>query len=288
MASNHPTGQDRQTSGTTPARDDKPNPAPPEQTNYAHPTAPGLRTAVEGEGIVSTDTARRASRDTPDDQRGTRGKAPNDPNAPETPVEPPSGSAGPAARETSDPNFTAASRPRSDFAGTSSMNPDAMPNRQGGRQANPTHVRDLMSKNVEVATPDTDLYYVARMMAERDIGAVPIVDSTDTMRPLGILTDRDIVVRVIAKNQSPDELKAGQVMTPSATTVRPDTPLDDAVREMTRHQIRRILVTDGQNRVIGLISQGDLATRGPQQQAAELLRETGPEQQVLRPSTTNP
>lgn len=108
MATNHPTGQVRQTPGTSPDRDDKPNPAPPEDTNYAHPTAPGQRTAIEGEGIVSSDTARNASRDTPDEQRATRGKAPNDPNAPETPVEPPVGSAGPAARETNDPNFTAA------------------------------------------------------------------------------------------------------------------------------------------------------------------------------------
>jgi CBS domain-containing protein len=135
-----------------------------------------------------------------------------------------------------------------------------------------------MTTNLEVATPTTDLYFVARMMAERDIGAVPVVDSTDTMHPVGILTDRDIVVRVIAKNQSPDELNAGQVMTPSVTTVRPETSIDDAVHEMTRHQIRRILVTDYQNRVIGLISQGDLATRGPAHEATELLRETGPEQ----------
>jgi CBS domain-containing protein len=98
------------------------------------------------------------------------------------------------------------------------------------------------------------------------------------MRPVGILTDRDIVVRVIAKNQGPDELNAGQVMTPTVASVRPDTTIDDAVNQMTQHQIRRILVTDDQGRVIGLISQGDLATRGPEHEAAQLLKETGPEQ----------
>jgi CBS domain-containing protein len=273
--SDHPTGQVRQTPGTSPDRDDKPNPAPPEQTNYNHPTSPGATRAIPGEGVVSSTTALGAETRT-DPDRPRRGPAPSDPQAPGQ-FEP-TGSAGAAARETNDPNFTAASRPRSDATGSSPMNPDVYPNRQTRRTANPTHVRDVMSPNVEVATPDTDLYYVARMMAERDIGVIPLVESTDSMKPVGILTDRDIVIRVIAKNQSPDELKAGQVMTPSVASVRPDTTIDEAVNQMTQHQIRRILVTDDQNRVIGVISQGDLATRGPEGEATELLRETGPEQ----------
>src|SRR4051812_36499967 len=254
MSSNHPTGQPRQTPGTSPDRDDQPHPPPPAQTNYPHPPPPphppphaSARPAspptprqpppptpprpppppTGGEATVPTHTARTPARDPPAAQR-PRLKAPNDPDAPGQ-VEP-SGSAGAAARETSDPNYTAASRPRDDRTATSSMNPNASPapNRQHGRHAHPTHVRDLMSTNLEVATPTTDLYFVARMMAERDIGAIPVVDSTDTMHPVGILTDRDIVVRVIAKNQGPDELNAGQVMTPSVTTVRPETSIDDA------------------------------------------------------------
>jgi hypothetical protein len=106
MSSNHPTGQSRQSNFGTPQDqcDDKPNPAPPEQTNYAHPTAPGQVTSIPGEGLVSPETARTAARRA-DAPPHTRTKAPNDPDAP-GPVEP-SSSAGAAAQETSDPNFSA-------------------------------------------------------------------------------------------------------------------------------------------------------------------------------------
>jgi CBS domain-containing protein len=188
----------------------------------------------------------------------------------------PSGSAGAAARETNDPNYTAATQTPADRMAGASMNPDAAAGESGaarrrGRMA--THVRDVMSANVEVAAPDTSLYYVARMMAERDIGAVPIVDSTESMRPLGILTDRDIVVRVLAKNQNPDELRAGQVMTPTVVTVRPDTALPECLRLMEERQVRRILVTDAQNRVVGIVAQADIATGLPGGETADLVTE---------------
>jgi CBS domain-containing protein len=270
--SNQPTGQPRQSSFGVPQneRDDKANPAPPEQSNRDHPVAPGAAMNVEGEGIVSTGTtARGARRDTPDHERETRGKAPNDPDAPGQVV--PTGSAGAAARETSDPNFTAATRPRSDVDAGASMNPNVTPTRHPRRNGPARHARDLMSANLEVASPDTELYYVARMMAERDIGAVPIVDSTDTMRPVGILTDRDIVVRVIAKNQTHNELRAGDVMTPSVVTVREDASVDELAHQMQHNQLRRILVTDDQGRVVGIVAQADLATRGSETQVADVV-----------------
>jgi len=188
----------------------------------------------------------------------------------------PSGSAGAAARETNDPNYTAATQTPADRTAGASMNPDASANegaaaRRRGRTA--IQVRDVMSANLEVAAPDTSLYYVARMMAERDIGAVPIVDSTDSMRPLGILTDRDIVVRVLAKNQNPDELRAGQVMTPTVVTVRPDTAVPECLRLMEERQVRRMLVTDEQNRVIGIVAQADIATRLAGGETADLVTE---------------
>jgi CBS domain-containing protein len=188
-------------------------------------------------------------------------------------VEPNPGSAGAAARETSDPNFTAASQPASARAAGASMNPDTPPVDTPRRRGRSTHVRDVMSANIEVAAPDTSLYYVARMMAERDIGAIPIVDSTDGMRPLGILTDRDIVVRVLAKNQNPDELRAGQVMTPTVVTARPDTPIPECLRLMEQHQVRRILVTDERNRVVGIVAQADIATNLPGGETADLVTE---------------
>jgi CBS domain-containing protein len=122
----------------------------------------------------------------------------------------------------------------------------------------PRYARDVMSRIVDAAEPDTDLYTVARMMAELAVSAVPVVDSTDAMRPLGIITERDIVVRVIAKNQTPDELRAGDVMTPAVITVRTDTPLDECMRRMAEHNSQRALVVDEQNRLVGIIAQADI------------------------------
>src|SRR5688572_12058289 len=76
----------------------------------------------------------------------------------------------------------------------------------------PMTVRDVMTPLVEVCTPQTELYYVARMMADRDVGAIPVVETTDSMRPIGIITDRDIVVRALAKRQDVNAMRAGDCM----------------------------------------------------------------------------
>ena len=143
-----------------------------------------------------------------------------------------------------DPNFSAAHRPHGSDANvgkTRFVAADAGPARprQGGETGQggePRQVRDVMTADVECCTTETTLYYVARMMADRDVGAVPVVESTDTMKPVGIITDRDIVVRVIAKNQDPYTLNAGDAMSSGLLTVTPDTPLAECVWQMERRR----------------------------------------------------
>src|SRR5688500_6490864 len=116
--------------------------------------------------------------------------------------------------EAADPNFTAASPRPKDHTDTGVTRMDTGKNfdnrkSQSRRHSNPSCVRDVMTADIEVCTPQTALYYVARMMAERDVGAIPVVESTDSMKPVGIITDRDIVVRALEKRQELNNLRCG-------------------------------------------------------------------------------
>lgn len=170
-------------------------------------------------------------------------------------------SAGSAARDTADPNFTAASRDHSEAASAQQQ------------PAAPRHVRDVMTADLAVCNPGTQLYYVAKMMEERDCGAVPVVESTDSMRPVGILTDRDIVIRALARNQEALNLKAEDVMSVDLLQVNPDLPLEDCSSQMEQRQLRRALVVDHTGRCCGIIAQADIARVRPQNESGEFLRD---------------
>jgi CBS domain-containing protein len=150
------------------------------------------------------------------------------------------------------------------------MNQRRSPSRNGG---NPTCVREVMTADIEVCTPQTELYYVARMMAERDVGAIPVVHSTDTMMPVGIITDRDIVVRAIAKRQDPGALRCADCMSSDVLTVTPEMSLNHCLNRMEERQVRRVIVVDEKGRCCGIVAQADVARHAPQEETAELVRD---------------
>src|SRR4051794_5420155 len=154
----------------------------------------------------------------------------------------PDSSAGPAMGETADPNFTAATRDRTD------AHPDS-------KCTSGARVADLMNRDVAVCEPSTPLYYVARMMEERDCGAIPVVQSTDSMKPIVIVPDRDIVIRVIAKNQDTLALRAADVMSSGLLCVFPDMSIDECTLKMEEQQVRRAVVVDHTGRCCGIIAQ---------------------------------
>jgi len=151
--------------------------------------------------------------------------------------------------------------------------------------SNPRIVRDVMTADVEVCNPETELYYVARMMMERDCGAIPVVESTDSMRVVGVITDRDIVVRSIAKNSNPLTQRARDCMSTELVTISPDAAVEECVRTMERRQLRRMLVIDNTGRLCGIVAQADLATSTGGQLAAELVREVSEPMQDQVPPT---
>lgn len=118
-----------------------------------------------------------------------------------------------------------------------------------------TRVADVMAQQVITADPQMILAEVARRMKEHDIGALPVVGADG--RLLGIVTDRDIVVRALSEAKD-GNLRVADVMTPNPVTITPDRPLLEAAKLMAEHQIRRLIVVEG-GRVVGMLSVKDLA-----------------------------
>jgi len=128
-----------------------------------------------------------------------------------------------------------------------------------------------MTANPACCATDTTLGAVARLMAQRDCGEIPVVDHT--RRLIGVVTDRDIVCRVLATGKNPLEHTVEDCMSQPPITVRGDTALTDVMATMERHQIRRVPVVDDQERCIGIVAQADLAWTEEQKDVAVLVRE---------------
>ena len=132
-------------------------------------------------------------------------------------------------------------------------------------------IRDIMTRNVDSITPDTPIHQIARKMRDDDVGSLPVVEDG---RILGMVTDRDIVVRGIAESGvDATEKTAEKVMTKEVLTCREDQSLEDLEREMQSSNVRRIVVTDDEDRLVGIVSLGDLA-RHAEGKAGATLRDT--------------
>ncbi|MBF6612315.1 MAG: CBS domain-containing protein [Chloroflexi bacterium] len=118
-------------------------------------------------------------------------------------------------------------------------------------------VQDIMTKNPEAVTPGTPIADVARQMRDLDVGIMPVVSDGEL---LGVITDRDITIRVTAAGLSPFEVTVQDFVSPNAVTVSPGDDIEKARSLMSERQIRRLLVTED-NRLVGVLSLGDLATK---------------------------
>lgn len=130
-------------------------------------------------------------------------------------------------------------------------------------------IRDIMVTEVEAAEPDDTLDEVAAMMREQDVGAIPVVENGEL---IGIITDRDIVIRCIAEGRDPTDVAADEVISGDLQTVEPDDDLEEARRIMARHQIRRLPVIEN-GALVGMVSLGDLAVKADEDKAADTLEE---------------
>ena len=133
-------------------------------------------------------------------------------------------------------------------------------------------VHDLMSPDPACCVAHTPLREVGRLLVENDCGAIPVVDALDTRRPLGIVTDRDIVCRSIAEGRNPLELTASDCMSRPCLTADEDATLEECCRLMEANRIRRVVVVDGEGRCSGIVAQADVAQSASDQKTAAVVK----------------
>ena len=132
-------------------------------------------------------------------------------------------------------------------------------------------VQDFVKKNVTTVNRDATIQEVARKMAEEDIGFLPVVDQSG--KAVGTITDRDIVVRLIAKGGDVKSARVEQVMTKDVVSVRPDEDLGKVADLMKDRKVSRVLITDQAAKPIGVISLGDLAERHDEEDVGRTVKE---------------
>jgi len=135
------------------------------------------------------------------------------------------------------------------------------------------NARELMTPNPACCTPETPLQQVARMMVDCDCGEIPVVEREDFKKLVGVVTDRDIACRAVAAGRDPLTLTAADVMSSPAVTASEREDLEELVRLMETHRIRRIPIVDQNGQVCGIISQADVARRAARKDTGELVRE---------------
>jgi len=133
------------------------------------------------------------------------------------------------------------------------------------------NVSSVMTPNPACCTAQTPLRDVARMMIDHDCGQIPVVD--DANKPIGVVTDRDIAVRVVAEGRDAGSATAADAMSTPVRTVTTDTSLKECVCVMEADQIRRVPVVDSAGHLAGIVSIADLALAGKDEATAEVVKE---------------
>jgi CBS domain-containing protein len=129
-------------------------------------------------------------------------------------------------------------------------------------------ISEVMTSNPCTIDADKPVAYAAKMMRDEDVGLAPIVEG---QRLVGTLTDRDIAVRVVAEGRDPESTQVREVATTKVVTVTPQQDLDEALRLMAEHQVRRIPVVEEDGRLVGVVAQADVAREADDRQTGEVV-----------------
>jgi CBS domain-containing protein len=131
-------------------------------------------------------------------------------------------------------------------------------------------VREVMTSKLCSIDADKPVAYAAKMMRDEDVGIAPIVEGD---RLVGVLTDRDIAVRVVAEGRDPEQVKVTEVASSDLVTLDPQQDIDEALRLMARHQVRRLPVVEEDGRLVGILAQADVAQQAGEQQTGEVVEQ---------------
>ena len=122
--------------------------------------------------------------------------------------------------------------------------------------------QDIMAKNPRCVTPRTTVQEAARLMKSEDVGALPVIGDESTGRLVGMITDRDITIRVVAEGRSLDATRVEDVMSKSSLAVaKTSDSVEDVMKVMGREQVRRIPIVDEHQKVVGVVSQADVVRK---------------------------
>ena len=134
--------------------------------------------------------------------------------------------------------------------------------------------RDVMTENLVFCTPEDTVSKVAQLMKREDIGPVLIVDNERSKKLVGIVTDRDLALKVVGEGRDPKTTRVEEVMSRKLVTCHADDDIENALKAMAQYQLRRIPVVDANMKLVGIISQADVATRVDEpEKTAEVVRE---------------
>ena len=120
---------------------------------------------------------------------------------------------------------------------------------------------EVMTKNPVCCRPDEMVVKVARLMQSENIGSIPVIENEQTRKLAGIVTDRDLAMKIVAEGRDAKSTKVEAVMSRQVVTCRAGDDLQKALDAMAEHQLRRIPIVDNENRIVGIIAQADVATR---------------------------
>jgi CBS domain-containing protein len=131
-------------------------------------------------------------------------------------------------------------------------------------------IREVMTSDPRSIAPSTTVEEAAKLMRDADVGPIPIVEKGIVA---GILTDRDIVLRVVAEGKDPASTTVGEVASRDLVTVDPEQTLDEALQLMAKHQVRRLPVSEEDGKLVGIVAQADIALEADDRSTGELVEE---------------
>jgi CBS domain-containing protein len=131
-------------------------------------------------------------------------------------------------------------------------------------------IRQVMTSNPSTVEPDKTVVEAARIMKQEDAGVVPV---TENGRLTGMVTDRDIAIRVVAEGKDPQSTTVREVASTNLVTLDPQQDLDEALRLMAKHQVRRLPVVEEDGRLVGIVAQADVAREGDDTKTGQVVQE---------------
>jgi CBS domain-containing protein len=132
------------------------------------------------------------------------------------------------------------------------------------------HIRELMTVRPRTVKAGDSVVEAAKLMRGEDAGLAPIVDGD---RLVGVITDRDIAIRVVAEGRDPQSTKVEEVASENVVTIDPQQDLDEALRLMAEHQLRRLPVVEEDGKLVGIVSQADVARQGDTKSTGEVVEQ---------------